>query len=74
MLEKPNKTRQRAAFYSDFPIRGKNVPPRRLERDAAVLRSRWDEGKASGRAGRLDVKRMLAEERATFKGAKRRRG
>jgi antitoxin ParD1/3/4 len=45
-----------------------------LERDADVLRSRWDEGKASGRAGRLDVKRMLAEERATFKGAKRRRG
>ena len=45
-----------------------------LERDAAVLRSRWDDGKASGRAGRLDVKRMLAEERVTFKGAKRRRG
>jgi antitoxin ParD1/3/4 len=44
------------------------------ERDVAVLRSRWDEGKASGRAGRLDLKRVLAEERATFKGVTRRRG
>jgi antitoxin ParD1/3/4 len=45
-----------------------------IERDVTVLRSRWDEGKASGRAGRYDMKRMLAEEQATFKGAKRRRG
>ena len=45
-----------------------------LERDADVLRSRWDEGKASGRSGRLDVKRILAEGRATFRGPKRRRG
>ena len=45
-----------------------------IERYVAVLRNRWDEGKASGRAGRFDVKHMLAEERAAFKGAKRRRG
>ena len=43
------------------------------ERDVAVLRDRWDEGKASGRAGRLDLKRVLAEEQAAFK-APRRRG
>ena len=41
--------------------------------DADVLRRRWDEGKASGRAGPLDVKHVLAEERAAFKGARRRR-
>jgi antitoxin ParD1/3/4 len=44
------------------------------ERDVAVLRDRWDEGKASGRAGRLNLKRMLAEERTSFKGTPRRRG
>jgi len=43
------------------------------DRDADVLRQRWDEGKASGRAGSLDVKRVLAEERAAFNGARRRR-
>lgn len=43
------------------------------ERDVAVLRDRWDEGKASGRAGRLNLKRVLSEERATFKSAPRRR-
>jgi antitoxin ParD1/3/4 len=42
--------------------------------DADVLRRRWDEGKASGRAGRLDIGRVLSEERATFKGPRRRRG
>lgn len=44
------------------------------ERDVAVLRSRWDEGKASGRAGRSNVKRVLAGEQAAFKGRTRRRG
>jgi antitoxin ParD1/3/4 len=44
------------------------------ERDVAVLRSRWDEGRVSGRAGRLDLKRVLAEEQAAFKGRTRRRG
>jgi antitoxin ParD1/3/4 len=39
--------------------------------DADVTRRRWDEGKASGRAGPLDIKRVLAEERAAFKGARR---
>ena len=34
------------------------------ERDVEVLRQRWDEGKASGRAGPLDVPRLIAEERA----------
>jgi hypothetical protein len=28
-----------------------------------MLRRRWDEGKASGRAGPLDIKRFIAEER-----------
>jgi len=44
------------------------------ELDADVLRRRWDEGKASGRAGPLDVKRVLEEERAIFKSARPRRG
>jgi len=44
------------------------------ERDLEVLRQRWDEGKASGRAGPLDVKRVIAEERAKLKGARRGRG
>ena len=34
------------------------------ERDVEVLRQRWDEGKASGRAGPLDINRLIAEERA----------
>lgn len=34
------------------------------ERDLDVLRRRWDEGKASGRAGPLDVRQLVAEERA----------
>lgn len=33
-------------------------------RDVEVLRDRWDRGKASGRAGKLDMKRLAAEERA----------
>jgi len=33
-------------------------------RDADLLRERWDRGKASGRAGKLDIKRLIAEERA----------
>ena len=36
-------------------------------RDAETLAERWDTGKASGRAGPLDIKRLIAEER--FKGA-----
>jgi len=32
------------------------------ERDLEILRRRWDEGKASGRAGPLDIKRLIAEE------------
>ena len=32
-------------------------------RDIDVLGERWDRGKASGRAGTLDVKRLIAEER-----------
>jgi antitoxin ParD1/3/4 len=44
------------------------------ERDIEVVRRRWDEGKASGRAGPLDVKRIMAEERAKLKGRRRRRG
>ncbi len=44
------------------------------ERDVEVLGRRWDEGKDSGRAGPLDIKRILSEERAAFKGTRRRRG
>lgn len=33
-------------------------------RDVETLRSRWDRGKASGRAGQLNIKRLIAEERA----------
>jgi antitoxin ParD1/3/4 len=44
------------------------------ERDLEVVRKRWDEGKASGRAGPLDIKRLISEERANLKGSRRRRG
>jgi antitoxin ParD1/3/4 len=43
------------------------------ERDVEVLRRRWDEGKASGVSGRLDVPAIIAEERKRLsrKAAKR---
>ncbi len=44
------------------------------ERDIEVMRRHWDEGKASGRAGPLDIKRIIAEEHAKLKGARSRRG
>jgi antitoxin ParD1/3/4 len=44
------------------------------ERDLGIVRQRWDEGKASGRSGSLDIRRMIAEERAKLKGGGRRRG
>jgi antitoxin ParD1/3/4 len=44
------------------------------ERDLEIARQRWDEGKASGRSGPLDIRRMIAEERAKLKGGGRRRG
>lgn len=44
------------------------------ERDLEIVRRRWDEGKASGRAGPLDIKRVIAEERARLKGTRRGRG
>jgi antitoxin ParD1/3/4 len=34
------------------------------DRDLEVLRRKWDEGKASGSAGRFDIERLIAEERA----------
>jgi antitoxin ParD1/3/4 len=34
------------------------------ERDLDALRRRWDEGKASGRAGPLDIEGLIADERA----------
>lgn len=37
------------------------------ERDLVVLRRRWDEGKASGRAGALDIKHLITDERAKLK-------
>jgi antitoxin ParD1/3/4 len=42
------------------------------ERDIETVRRRWDEGKASGRAGPLDIKGIIAEERAQLKGSRRR--
>lgn len=52
-----------------LPASKVNLVPRAV----AVLRRRWDEGKASGRAGRLDVRRILMKERAAFKGPNRKR-
>jgi len=45
-------------------------PPDRPIRfsDVEVLRDRWDEGKAGGRAGPLDIKRIIAEERDRLPG------
>lgn len=34
------------------------------ERDVEILRQRWDVGKASGIAGPLDMKAIIADERA----------
>ncbi len=44
------------------------------ERDLDMLRQRWDEGKASGRAGPLDIASLIAEERARLKDGKTERG
>ena len=44
------------------------------ERDVEIVRQRWDEGKASGSAGPLDIKRIVSEERSKLKGSQRRRG
>jgi len=44
------------------------------ERDIEVLRQRWDEGKASGRAGPLDIRRIIAEERERLTGDEDGRG
>lgn len=33
------------------------------ERDVEILRERWDEGKRSGRAGPLDIRQLIADER-----------
>lgn len=43
------------------------------ERDLAILRDRWDAGKASGIAGRLDIETLIGGERAQLgdKDAKR---
>jgi hypothetical protein len=38
-------------------------------RDIAVLCRAWDEGKASGRAGELDIPRLIAEEKRRFRHA-----
>jgi antitoxin ParD1/3/4 len=44
------------------------------ERDLDMLRRRWDEGKASGRAGPLDIPGLIAEERAKLNGGETGRG
>lgn len=44
------------------------------DHDIEVLRRRWDEGKASGRAGPLNIKRVMAEARGKFKGDTGKRG
>ena len=38
-----------------------------------VLRRRWDEGKASGLAGPLDIMRILSEERRAYEDRSQRR-
>lgn len=43
------------------------------ERDLDLLRRRWDEGKASGRAGPLDIPGLIAGERAAREDSKTRR-
>jgi antitoxin ParD1/3/4 len=43
-------------------------------RDLELLRRRWDEGKASGRAGSLDIPGLIAEERANLEDGKTGRG
>lgn len=44
------------------------------ERDMDVLRRRWDEGKASGRAGSFDIAGLIAEERARLQDSEAGRG
>jgi antitoxin ParD1/3/4 len=44
------------------------------QRDIETVRQHWDEGKASGRAGPLDIKRIIAEERTKLKARRRGRG
>jgi antitoxin ParD1/3/4 len=44
------------------------------ERDLEILRRRWDEGKASGRAGPLDIERLISEARAKLESDERGRG
>ncbi len=46
----------------------------RAATSVSVLRRRWDEGKASGRQGPLDIKGLIAGERAKLKDRKGRRG
>ncbi len=41
------------------------------ERDLEILRQRWDDGKASGAAGPLDIAGLIAEERVKFTGKPR---
>lgn len=43
------------------------------ERDLELLRRHWDDGKASGRAGPLDIQGLITEERASARHAKARR-
>ena len=57
-----------------LPSATANHSRRQHEPDVDMLRHRWDEGKASERAGPLDVSRILAEEREAFHGGRSRRG
>jgi antitoxin ParD1/3/4 len=36
------------------------------ERDLSILQAAWDDGKASGTAGEVDIERLLAEEKAAL--------
>jgi antitoxin ParD1/3/4 len=44
------------------------------ERDVDMLRRRWDEGKASGIAGPLDIPGLIAEERSRLNSGDSERG
>jgi len=54
-----------------------NGSPKRAEQQQRslreILRRHWDEGKASGRAGPLDIKRILSEEHAAYEDRSQRR-
>ena len=55
-------------------MENEGTPARSLHlSDVEVLRDRWNEGKAGGRAGPLDIKRIISEEHARCGGGTKER-